>query len=229
MSRGYADLRNHGADDGCSRRWHDGYALLGRAWVSADRNGPDVRADECLPFGALAEADLQAVKRRPPVHIRRSPNRTQIIRLVDRPGRRQRGLRRDWQAGADAADRQGDAGLAKPLGDAVGTGVADRPEAVASEEPIEPAIWPAPGAELLASAFLGLLVVPYAFKGIGDCGPPSGALSSCHTLLTRQMAKRFGSSLSARLTLQVDRSSGASQKPTPAPEAHSSTRTPPAE
>src|SRR5271165_4336203 len=57
MSRSYADLRNHGADDRCSRRGPGGYALLGRAWVSADRNGPDVHADECLPFGALAEAD----------------------------------------------------------------------------------------------------------------------------------------------------------------------------
>jgi hypothetical protein len=75
MSRGYADLRNHGADDGCSRRGPDGYALLGRAWVSADRNGPDVHADERLPFGALAEAGLQPTKRCPPVVIRRSPDR----------------------------------------------------------------------------------------------------------------------------------------------------------
>ena len=64
--------------------------------------------------------------------------------------------------------------LAKPLGDASADGVADRPEAVASEEPIEPANWPAPGAELLASAFLGLLVVPYAFKGVGGLRAPAG-------------------------------------------------------
>jgi hypothetical protein len=37
----------------CSRRGPDGYALLGRAWVSADRNGPDVHADERLPFRCL--------------------------------------------------------------------------------------------------------------------------------------------------------------------------------
>ena len=39
--------------------------MLCRAWVSADRNGPDVHADECLPFGALAEADFRPTKRRP--------------------------------------------------------------------------------------------------------------------------------------------------------------------
>jgi hypothetical protein len=32
--------------------------------------------DECLPFGALAKADLQPAKRCPPVLIGRSPNRT---------------------------------------------------------------------------------------------------------------------------------------------------------
>ena len=42
---------------------------------AAERNGPDVRADERLPFGALAEADLQPTKRCPPVLIRRSPDR----------------------------------------------------------------------------------------------------------------------------------------------------------
>jgi hypothetical protein len=62
--------------NGCSRRGPDGYALLGRAWVSADRNGPDVHADERLPFGALAEADLQAAKRCPTVLIPLSPTRT---------------------------------------------------------------------------------------------------------------------------------------------------------
>ena len=51
MSRGYADLRNHGADDRCSRREPDEYALLGLAWVPADQNGPDVDADERLSFG----------------------------------------------------------------------------------------------------------------------------------------------------------------------------------
>src|SRR5208337_3424121 len=50
-----------------------GYALLGRAWVSAERNGPDVLADERLSFGALAEAGLRPTQRCPPVVIRRSP------------------------------------------------------------------------------------------------------------------------------------------------------------
>jgi len=63
---GYAsrprDLRDHGAAYGCSWRRPDGYALLSR--VTAERNGPDVPADERLPFGALAEADLQPTKRR---------------------------------------------------------------------------------------------------------------------------------------------------------------------
>src|ERR1700732_4410960 len=76
MPRGRADLRNHGAAYGCSWWRPAGYALLGRATcVTARRNGPDVLADECLPFGALAEADLRPTKRRPPVLIRRSPDR----------------------------------------------------------------------------------------------------------------------------------------------------------
>jgi hypothetical protein len=62
MPRGDAGVRNHGPDDEYARRGTDGYARLGRAWVSADRNGPDVRADERLPLGALADADLQAAK-----------------------------------------------------------------------------------------------------------------------------------------------------------------------
>ena len=69
MPRGYADLRNHGATDGCSWWRPAGYALLGRArCVTAERNDPDVRADECLPFRALAEADLQPAKQCPPIH-----------------------------------------------------------------------------------------------------------------------------------------------------------------
>src|ERR1700730_14745133 len=68
MPRGRADLRNHGAAYGCSWWRPAGYALLGRArCVTAERNGPDVLADECLPFGAWAEADLQPTKRCPPV------------------------------------------------------------------------------------------------------------------------------------------------------------------
>jgi len=47
-------------------------ALLDRARrVTAERNGPDVLADERLPFGALAEADLNPTKRRPPVLMQR--------------------------------------------------------------------------------------------------------------------------------------------------------------
>src|ERR1700720_608788 len=83
MSRGYADLRNHGADDGCSRRGPDGYALLGRAWGSAERNGPDVLADERLSFGALAEADLPPAKRRLgiPPHLSLLPFDTPALSL----------------------------------------------------------------------------------------------------------------------------------------------------
>ena len=65
------------------------------------------------------------------------PRASASRRAADRPGGRQRSRRRDRQACPRAADRQGDAGLAKPLGDAGANGVADRPEAVASEAPIE--------------------------------------------------------------------------------------------
>src|SRR5689334_22750674 len=63
-SRGRADLRPHGATHG--RSWRQpGYALRGDArYIFAERNGPDVSADECLPFGAMAEADLQPRQRR---------------------------------------------------------------------------------------------------------------------------------------------------------------------
>jgi hypothetical protein len=60
MPRGRADLRDHGVAYGCSRQRRAGDALLGR--VAAERNGADVFTDECLPFGALAEADLQPTK-----------------------------------------------------------------------------------------------------------------------------------------------------------------------
>src|SRR5215467_6129487 len=75
MPRCDADLCNHGATCGHSWRWPAGYVLRGRArCVTAEWNGPDVHADECLPFGAMAEADFQPAKRCPPVPIRRSPN-----------------------------------------------------------------------------------------------------------------------------------------------------------
>src|ERR1700736_6495287 len=65
MPRGRADLRNHGAAYRRSGWRPAGYALLGRArCVTVERNGPDVLADECLPFGALAEADLGPTKSR---------------------------------------------------------------------------------------------------------------------------------------------------------------------
>jgi hypothetical protein len=65
MPRRDAGVRNHGPDDEYPRWGTDGYARLGRAWVSADRNGTDVRADGRLPLGAMADADLQAAKRGP--------------------------------------------------------------------------------------------------------------------------------------------------------------------
>src|SRR6266480_1525312 len=67
MPRGRADFRNHGAAHERSRRPPAGYPLLGRgAYVAAERNDPDVLADERLPFAALAESNLQSTKRRPP-------------------------------------------------------------------------------------------------------------------------------------------------------------------
>jgi hypothetical protein len=66
-SRGRADFRNHGAAHGRSRRRPAGDPLLDRGtFVAAERNGPDVFADERLPFAALAGADLEPTKRRPP-------------------------------------------------------------------------------------------------------------------------------------------------------------------
>src|ERR1700732_1331947 len=81
MPRGRADLRNHGAGYGGSWWRPDGYALLGRArCVAAERNGPDVLADECLPFGALAEADLQPTNRCAPVLFWRQIERCRTFR-----------------------------------------------------------------------------------------------------------------------------------------------------
>src|SRR5260370_25015941 len=76
LPRGGADLRNHGAVYGCSWWRPAGYALLGRTrCVTAEWNGPDLLADECLPFGALAKADLRPTNLCPPVLIRHSPDR----------------------------------------------------------------------------------------------------------------------------------------------------------
>src|ERR1700730_12748856 len=85
MSRSHADLCNHGATYECFWRQPAGFALLGSAaYLAAKRNGPDVLADERLPFGALAEADLQPTKRCPPSLIRRSPDRVGV--RFPRPG-----------------------------------------------------------------------------------------------------------------------------------------------
>src|SRR4029077_10561885 len=62
-----ADLRPHGDPELLVRR-RRGHDVLDRAWcVSAERNGPDVRADERIPCGALAETDLPPTKRYPSV------------------------------------------------------------------------------------------------------------------------------------------------------------------
>src|SRR5579863_5644097 len=63
VAGGRADLRNHGAAYGDARRQHARHAVRGRARsVAVGRNGPDVLADERLPFGAVAEADRQLAK-----------------------------------------------------------------------------------------------------------------------------------------------------------------------
>lgn len=61
MPRAGTDLRNDGVSYGRSWWWPAGYALLGHAiCVTAEWNALDVLADACLPFGTLAEADLQS-------------------------------------------------------------------------------------------------------------------------------------------------------------------------
>jgi hypothetical protein len=56
------DLRRHAASDLGVRRGR-GHDVLGRArCVTAERNGPNVRADERIPFGALVETDLLPAK-----------------------------------------------------------------------------------------------------------------------------------------------------------------------
>ena len=79
MSWGRAHFCNHGPAHGRFRR-PNGYPLLRRGTcVAADWNDPDVLADECLPFVALAEADVQPEKLHrleviePPHSNRRSP------------------------------------------------------------------------------------------------------------------------------------------------------------
>src|ERR1700677_2723498 len=70
---GRADLRHHGAADGC--RWRlCRYALFSRATgVTAERNGADVLSDECLPFGTVAEAGCSVAKRRTPIMMGAAP------------------------------------------------------------------------------------------------------------------------------------------------------------
>src|SRR2546423_7301915 len=59
IARGRADLRDHGAAYGCGWQRPAGCALFGCERIAGGRDGPDVLADERLPFGALAEADRQ--------------------------------------------------------------------------------------------------------------------------------------------------------------------------
>ncbi|MGB6320213.1 MAG: hypothetical protein WBF64_01645, partial [Xanthobacteraceae bacterium] len=47
--------------------------------VSVERNGPDVRADERLPFDALAEIDLPTTKRHPAVIANGSVSLTSTV------------------------------------------------------------------------------------------------------------------------------------------------------
>src|SRR5437868_14138499 len=100
MPRGRAEFRHHGAADGRAWRRCARHALLGRArCVTAERNGPEVFADERLPFGALAEAGLQPRKRCPPVLIRRSPDRA-APNLPFRTTRSVKGPRGGWPPAA---------------------------------------------------------------------------------------------------------------------------------
>ncbi len=59
-------IRNHGTAHGRSRGQTAGYPLRGHAASGAARgNGPNVPADERVPFRALAKAHLPFAKRRP--------------------------------------------------------------------------------------------------------------------------------------------------------------------
>ena len=63
VPRGGADFRNPGGTHGRSRRRTAGYPVLGRgSCVAAERNDPDVLADERFPFATLAEADFEPTK-----------------------------------------------------------------------------------------------------------------------------------------------------------------------
>src|SRR5689334_12083777 len=57
VPRGHTQLCRHGAADGRNRRGPDRCSLRGRAWVSADWDGPDVPAHECVPCIALVAVD----------------------------------------------------------------------------------------------------------------------------------------------------------------------------
>jgi hypothetical protein len=73
VPRGRADFRNHGATHGRSRRRAAGYPVLGRGnYVAAERNDPDVFADERLPFATLAEAHFEPTKAVPAGRVRTS-------------------------------------------------------------------------------------------------------------------------------------------------------------
>src|SRR5215211_4486762 len=96
MPRGRADLCRHGAAYGCSRWRPAGHALLGRArCLAAERNGPDVLADERLPFGALAEAHLQPTKRCRPLR-QTDECRTFLVREYAQRLTRNAALQGEW-------------------------------------------------------------------------------------------------------------------------------------
>src|SRR5258707_2104401 len=70
VHRSRADLGDDGAAEGGSWWRTGGWVVFSGRCVAAERDGPDVPADERLPFGALAEADLQPAKPSLPVLIR---------------------------------------------------------------------------------------------------------------------------------------------------------------
>src|SRR5207253_1160428 len=63
VPRGCTELRRDGSADGAARWRHAGRALRVRTGVAAQRDGPDVLADERRPCGALAEAARPSAKR----------------------------------------------------------------------------------------------------------------------------------------------------------------------
>ena len=59
IASGHAELCIHGRSHGHPREWRTRNVVLRRdAYVTAERNGPDVLADERVPFGAVAQTRL---------------------------------------------------------------------------------------------------------------------------------------------------------------------------